>query len=126
MGALMLVTGLLYLQIARSHWTPGSTEPHDLVHWVMLVIIGSIVVQIVLAIAARKDAGKPADERERIVLLRAKAWAGYVLAFGAIGGALGYLATGNGDGLFHIVFGSLIVSQVAEYAFQVLFFRRGY
>ncbi len=126
MGALMLLTGLLYLRIALDHWAPGSMEIHDLVHWVILVIIGSIAIQTVLAIASRKEAQKPADERERLILLRASKWSGHVLAFGAVGGALGYLSQGNGDGLFHIVMGSLIVSQFAGYALQVFFFRRGY
>lgn len=125
MGAVMLVTGLLYLQIALRHTEPGSTDIHDLVHWVILVIIGSIVVQTVLAIASRKEAKQPADEREKLAIYRAGNWSGVVMAVAAISAALNYLVHGNGDILLHSVIGALIVAQFADYAFQILFFRKG-
>jgi len=46
MAAVLLVTGLLYLQIALGHSAEGSTEIHDLVHWVILVIIGFFTVLV--------------------------------------------------------------------------------
>ena len=51
MGALMLLTGLFYLQIALRHTEPGSTEVHDLVHWVIVVIIGLVLAGVKLGIA---------------------------------------------------------------------------
>ena len=125
MAAVLLVTGLLYLQIALGHSAEGSTEIHDLVHWVILVIIGSIIVQVALAIASRKEAKLPADERERIAIYRAGNWSGIVMAVCAVSGALNYLVHGNGDILFHSVIGSLVAAQFADYAFQIYFFRRG-
>ena len=44
--------------------------------------------------------------------------------FGAVGSLLHYLQHGNGDLLFHSVLASLIVSQIAEYAFQIALLRR--
>lgn len=127
MGALMLVTGLWYLSLARAvpGDAPAVAQIGPLVPYVLAVVVGSIVVQVVLALAAPREADRPADERERAAIDRAGNWAGYVLAAGAVGGALNYLVHGNGNWLFGWVIGALIVAQIAEYAFQIWLFRRG-
>jgi len=45
-------------------------------------------------------------------------------AFGVVSGAILYLWQGQPNLLFHFVIGSMIVSQIAEYAFQLALFRR--
>jgi hypothetical protein len=81
-------------------------------------------VQTVLALLTPKQANAPADERERPLLDRAGHWSGYVLAAGALAGLWNYMVHGDGNLMFHIVVGALIASQIAEYAFQIVFFRR--
>ncbi len=127
MALIMLVTGLFFAYLARA--IPAEAPPMAqlgvIVPYVGAVIIGSIVVQTVLAITYRRDAGKPADERERIVIDRAGNWSGVVLAVGVLSAAASYLVWENGNLLLQAIIGALIVAQVADYAFQIWLFRRG-
>jgi hypothetical protein len=87
-------------------------------------VIGSVAAQVALALSAPNEANAPADERERPALQRAGNWSGVVLGVGAVTSLLHYLQHGNGNLLFHMVLGSLIVAQIAEYVFQIALLRR--
>ncbi|AKH44065.1 hypothetical protein FHS61_001383 [Altererythrobacter atlanticus] len=127
MGLLMLVTGAWYFSIAARlpADAPAVAQIGPMIPYVLAVVIGSIVVQIVLAAMSPREAGREADERERVALDRAGNWSGYVLAVGAVAGALHYVVLGNGNVMFLWVIGALIAAQVAEYGLQIWFFRRG-
>ena len=58
------------------------------------------------------------------MLQRAGNWSGTILGLGMVTALLHYLQHGNGNLLFHTMLGSLIVSQIAEYAFQIALLRR--
>jgi hypothetical protein len=89
------------------------------------IIIGSIVVQVALAIRSPGEAQAPADERERAILDRAAAWSGWILGFLAITSMLHYLQHQHGDLLFHTLFLSLLLAEIAEQAILIHLFRRG-
>jgi hypothetical protein len=89
------------------------------------IIIGSIIVQATLGIRSPKEAQAPADERERRILDRAAAWSGWILGFLAITSMLHYLQHKHGDLLFHTLFLSLLIAEIAEQAIRILLFRRG-
>jgi len=128
MGVLMTAAGLYYLHLAleASRAMGGASPPVWIVTpYVLLVVVGSIVVQTLLGLFTPKEANAPADERERPLLDRAGHWAGYVLGAGALGGLWNYAVHHDGDLLFHFIVGGLIVSQIAEYAFQIVLLRRG-
>ncbi len=127
MGILMIVAGLWYASLALNipPDAPAIAQLGPLVPYVLAVIAGSIVVQVVLAATAPRDAQRAADERERMAIDRAGNWASHVLAIGAICGAVDFIIRGSGNGLFLWVIGSLIAAQIAEYALQIYFFRRG-
>jgi hypothetical protein len=127
MGAVIPVTGLFWLRIALSlpRDAPALAHIGPLIPYVMAVIVLSIVVQVVLAIASPRDAERPADERERIAVDRAGHWSGVVLGVAAVAGLLHYFWYGQGNLLLLWVVGGLILSQLAEYAFQILLFRKG-
>lgn len=122
-----LLAGLFYLSIVANMPAdaPAIAQLGPLVPYVIAVVVLSIVVQVALAIRSPEEAEAPADEREKIALDRAGHWSGFVLAVVAIYGALQYLWTGEGNVLLQWVIVALILSQVAEYAFQIAFFRRG-
>ena len=127
MALVMAAAGLYYLKLvmaASSHI--GATAPPIgiLIAYVVLVVVGSVIAQATLAISSPREANAPADERERPALDRAGNWSGYVLAAGAVTSLLHFLAHGDGFLLFHMIMGSLIVSQIAEYVFQILLLRR--
>ena len=126
MAAVMALTGLFYLHLALA--VPADAPPvaqlGPLVPYVLAVSFASIVVQVALAVFNLRDARKPADERERQAIHRAGHSAGIVLAVVVVSAAGSYLVQGNGARLFQWVIGGLIISQFADYALQVYFFRR--
>jgi hypothetical protein len=127
MGLLMFAAGLYYLYLVRgASQALGETAPPAVIMaFVVVVVIGSVAGQIVLALSSRKEADAPADEREQLVQHRAGNWSGYVLATGAVCSLGHFLVFGDGNMLFHLVMASLIVSQIGDYAFQILLLRRG-
>jgi hypothetical protein len=127
MAVVMTLAGLCYLSsVTGASRALGASPPPIgiLIGYVVLVVIGSVGVQVVLAVSAPQEANAPADERERPALQRAGHWSGIVLAVGAVLSLGWFLYRPDGNLLFHLVFGSLIVSQIAEYAFQIALLRR--
>jgi hypothetical protein len=80
---------------------------------------------IFIALLAPKDAVAAADERDRAIGARAGAWSGYVFAAGVALSLALYLLARNGDALFYGVFGSWVLAQISEYAFEIALYRRG-
>ena len=79
-----------------------------------------------LALSSRREANAPADERERLVQQRAGNWSGLVLATGAVLSLGHFMVRADGNMLFHLVMASLIVAQIAEYAFRIFLVRRSF
>lgn len=126
MAALMIATGLYYgWSVAEASRAIGATAPATIaIAYAIWVVIGSIVVQVALAISSPKEANAPADERERLVEQKAGSWSGVILATGAMLALGHFLVRGDGNLLFHLVMGSLIVAQIANYALEIRFIRR--
>ena len=126
MALVMTATGIYYYYaVGVASRAIGATAPAAVVlGFVFWVVIGSIVVQLLLAVTSPKEANAPADEREREVEQRAGNWSGVVLAVGVVLSLGHYLARGDGNMLFHLAMASLIVAQIAEYAIQILLVRR--
>ncbi len=127
MALLLAASGLYYLHIVRSasDAISGTASPTLAIAFVILVVIGSIVSQILLALVSPREANAPADERERIIGSRAGSGSGLVLAAGAVGALGHFMVHGDGNMLFHLVMASLILAQIAEYGLQIYFLRRG-
>lgn len=121
------VLGWYVWAMAPWQWTLHSVSaPLKPVLWVTgLVIVGSVVVQAVLAVRRPDEAQAPADERERAILDRAGRWSGFVLSLLVVLSLLHYFKHGHGDLLFHTLFASLILASMAEQVGQILLFRRG-
>jgi hypothetical protein len=119
--------GLLYLALFLGSFgeAAASVPLASLIGFVLFMVVASIIVQTALALRTPKEANLPADERERPQIDRAGNWSGNVLAVGVVVSLLHFLEHGDGTRLFHMTMASLIVAQVAEYGFQIAFFRRG-
>lgn len=89
-----------------------------------LVVI-AVVGHIVTGILSPKDANAPADERDKRIIDKAGHWSGYVLGFGVVMSLGAYLILHNGNLMFYGVFASLMLSQIIEYAMQLLLYRTG-
>ncbi len=127
MAVLTTLAGLYYLNlVVGASRQLGAPAPPvgPFIAYVVLVVIASVAAQVALAIFAPKEASAPADEREGPVLQRAGNWSGLVLGAGAVTSLLHFLQHGDGNLLFHMVLGSLIVSQITEYVFQITLLRR--
>ena len=126
MAILMTAAGLYYWYVVgAASLAIGATAPAAIViAFVLLVVIGSIIVQTLLALSSLKEANAPADEREQLAQQRAGHWSGVVLAVGAVLSLGHYMVRADGNMLFHLIMASLIVAQIAEYALQIILVRR--
>jgi len=129
MAIVLIAAGAFYFnKVVRISQALGETAPPMIglmIGYVVMVVIASIIVMSVLAVMSAKEADAPADERERIIADRAGNWSGYVLAVPVFGAMLHYSVTLDGNRLFHMVFLSFMLSQIAEYIFQIILYRRG-
>lgn len=130
MAAVLTAGGLFYFdKVIGLSQALGETAPPIIgfvIAYVVLVVIASIIVMSVVAGASGKEADAPPDEREDRILNKAGNWSGYVLAVPAIGALWHYSVHMDGNMLFHLVFASLMASQIAEYVFQIILYRRGH
>lgn len=128
MVAALLVSGVLYGQavLSLSADLGGLVPPNlplVLTYTIVLVAI-AVAGHVAAAISSYREADAPMDERERRIVERAAHLSSYVLGAGVVL-ALGlYLFTQQGHLLFYVVFASLMLSNLAEYALQILLFRR--
>lgn len=127
MAILMALTGLYYASIAATipADAPVLAQLGPLLPYVLLVVIGSIAVQVFVTASSYRDAGKPADERERQAIDRAGNWSGTILGAGVVTAIFAHLATNGSASLVLWTMGALILAQVAEYVLQIVFFRTG-
>ena len=127
MSAALIAGGLIYFLPVVSAWTgsgqlPSPLLPQLVTYTVCLVAI-AIVGHIVITALAPKEADAPVDEREKLIFDRAGHYSSYVLAAGVLVSLGAYLLFANGDLLFYIVFASLVTSHLAEYLFQIFYYR---
>lgn len=129
MAIILTAAGLFYFdKVVRISIGMGETAPPMIglvIAYVVLIVIASIIVMSVLAATSGKEADTPADEREKMIAHKAGNWSGYVLAVPAFSALLNYAVTRDGNLLFHIVFLSFMLSQISEYIFQIILYRRG-
>ena len=127
MSIALLAGGTFYIKsVAAATAALGSLAPPNmpsLLTYTVILIVIAIVGHIVIAAFAPEDANEATDEREKRANERAGHWSGYVLGLGVLL-ALGlYLFTYDGNVMFYVLFGSLMLSQLVEYALQILLLR---
>jgi hypothetical protein len=120
MACMYIVLGGFYLKlIIHDDVTPSSAA----VTFVLLTVVLSITAQIVLAITLPREASRRANEQELLIIEKAAHFSSYVLSSGVIVGLGLFMVSQNGMKLFHIVFTSLILGQLAKYAAQLFLLR---
>lgn len=128
MGALMIaMTAWYFGGLGSLAWRPGGTLPvGTLIAYLFLTIVGSIVVQVILAISNKAEAASPADERENAASIRAASWAGHVLTVAMVTALLWFMGHGDGIILFHSLFAGLLISQAVVHFGTAWLLRRGF
>jgi hypothetical protein len=129
MAICLALVGIAYAAVVATMSTAMGQLVPPLIPLVVVFTLALAILatgsHILIALFAPKDAVAPADERDRTISARAGTWSGYVFATG-IALALGqYLIGRNGDLLFYCVFGSWMLAQLSEYAFEIALYRRG-
>ena len=128
MSIALLLGGLFYGSVI----TAGSQElgttmppliPVVAVYVGILVII-AIVGHVIAAVTSLKTANDPMDERERAISARATSLADSVMGIGVLMSLGLYLTNYDGNQLFHLIFGTLMVSQFLHYAAQIALYRK--
>lgn len=127
MSAALISGGIFYFRAVLSAWS-GSGQlvspglPLILTYTGILVVI-AIVGHIVAVAFAPNDADAPVDEREKKIFIRAGHYSSYVIAAGIVVSLGLYVFSNSGDLLFYTVFASLLMGQIVEYLFQILYYR---
>lgn len=127
MAAVMAATGIYYCNayITASEALGWAAPPFSaFIPYAVFAVTASIVVQVALAIVEPKDEDRTPDERERPLLWRAGHWAGLVQGGLCIAALQYVIHNDNLAILFHLIVGSLILSQLLEYILQILFLCR--
>lgn len=88
------------------------------------LIIASIVSHVIVSVINAEDADDTVDERDSQILNKSGNISGYVLGVGVFAGLWHYFFQQDGNLLFHILVGSLILAQIADYALKIVFYRR--
>ena len=92
--------------------------------YVGLLVTISIIGHIGAAISSGRSANEPMDEREAQIVARATTLSDYIMGVGILVSLGIYLFSYDGNRLFHLVFGTLMLAQFAQYVAQIVFFRR--
>ena len=123
----LVAGGLLYFGAVISGTTASGQLLSPLIPLIVIytacLVVIAIVGHIVIAVLAPKEANAPADEREKLIFVRAGHFSSYVFAVAVMLSLGVYLVSGSGDLLFYTVFASLMLAQIAEYLLQVFFYR---
>jgi uncharacterized membrane protein len=127
MSVALFAGGIFYFRaVADASAALGELAPPNLptlVTYAVILIVIAVVGHIVIAALAPDDANEAPDEREKRANDRAGHLSGYVLGIGVLLALGVYLFTYDGNVMFYVLFGSLMLSQMAEYGIQVLLLR---
>jgi len=92
---------------------------------VVLFVLVTVVLTIILAIGAPKDAQTPEDEREKLIKLKANSAAGYVLATGVVVAIGALYFDAKSFLVINLLFFVLVMFEVFKIAAQLVLTRRG-
>lgn len=84
-----------------------------------------IVLTVVAAVLAPKDANAPADERDRLIALKAMSGAYFAVATGAVAGMGAAFYGASGFWIANLLFVSLVAAELLKSAMQIVLYRRG-
>jgi len=92
---------------------------------VVLFVLVTVVLTIIIAIGAPKDAQTPEDEREKLIKFKANSAAGYVLATGVVVAIGALYFDAKSFLVINLLFFVLVMFEVFKIAAQLVLTRRG-
>ena len=129
MMLILIVTGISYYGVVfQAAGALGQFPPPMLplmIGYVVFLVVAAIMAAVIISATKPSEANASLDEREQLVQFKGEAWSGRAMGFLIICALIDFGVNGDGNRLFHLVFAIMIVSQIAEYGLQILFYRRG-
>lgn len=117
-----------YFFVLWQGWDDGVGQGLSIGLLVTAVIAFVVLVAaltIIIAIASPKDANAPADERERLIDLKAERIASYTLSTGVVC-LIGALLLGwNGFLVANLLLASMVIAELVKASAQIIHFRAG-
>jgi len=92
---------------------------------VIIIVAIAIFGHAVAALGNPADANAPEDERDRLVVWRAGNLSGLLLGVVCMLSLFAFAVLGSGNLLFHMIVAGMVLSQLAEYALIIWYYRRG-
>jgi hypothetical protein len=126
----LVLASLLFIVHAPTDLTLAPDSDLFRFHVLMLSIATFVVIEVVAILVLRlkspRDAKAPLDERERLIALKARSLAWYVLAVASLGSVMVTIHLGaNEIGLAYCVLASFVLSLVVNYVARIVYYRRG-
>lgn len=125
----LIVSGAFYawtvLALANVLQTVPPPNAGGLAMGVIIIVAIAIFGHAVAALGNPADANAPEDERDRLVVWRAGNLSGVLLGALCMLSIVSYAVFENGHLLFHALVAGLVISQIAEYALTIWYYRRG-
>lgn len=129
MMVILIVTGVAYYSVVfQASAALGAVAPPLLplmIGYTVFLVVLITVAAILISISKPSEAGAGLDERDKLIQFKGEAWSSRAMGFLTVCALLDFGVNGDGNRLFHIIFAVLIISQIAEYGLQILFYRRG-
>ena len=127
----VMLAGLIYYFTLVDRMSQGmeTLAPPVLpvvVTYVIVIVVLSIASHILIAISKPSEADDTMDERDKLIAARAGNIAGVLLGLGVLAGLGAYLFTYDGNLMFHLVFGAMMICQIGEYAARIVYYRGGF
>jgi uncharacterized membrane protein YidH (DUF202 family) len=126
--AYLAIYGFYFANVASALLSGESDGAHSLgllSESVVLFVLVTVVLTIVLAISAPKDAQTPEDEREKLIKLKANSAAGYVLATGVVIAIGALYFDAKSFLVINLLFFVLVMFEVFKIAAQLVLTHRG-
>ncbi len=89
---------------------------------VVLLVVVLVVGHIVVAIASRPE-GR--DERDRLIEWRAESNSSWILGVGVLAAITGLVVSVDNVWIAHLLMLSMLLSEVARFVLQLVYYRRG-
>ncbi len=125
---LLFTLGVVFSQHFHTHDAQGRDVLNPL-HLALAIFVGFIVLQIVLhliiAAQAPKDARTPKDERERFIELRAARIGFYSLVVGELIAMAAFHAHGRVGTLMWSVLLAILIAWLIKLGREIVLYRRG-
>ena len=129
MVVVLIVTGVTYFStVFQASAALGAVAPPDLplmFGYAVFLVVLTIVAAVIISVSRPSEAGEGPDERDKLIQYKGEAQSGRLMGALMIGALLGVGMSGDANLLFHFVFANLIIAQIAQFGFQILYYRRG-